>query len=108
MLHPAKKSPKKRTKKSQSKQLERAPPGAQASWWAAELARLAAERGDARTGLEAEAYVASMAGALLLERHQPQKALASFSRAKCAPPRLLCTRCKLMYGAWGQVKLTSY
>lgn len=45
---------------------------------------MAAERGDARTGLEAEAYAASMAGTLLLERDQPQKALTNFNRAKCA------------------------
>ena len=56
----------------------------QAAAWAAELASLCSQRGDSRTGLEAEAYVAWMAGVLEMERARDwQAAVASLQRSKC-------------------------
>lgn len=56
---------------------------AKAAAWAAELARLAAERCDTRGALEAEAYASWMGGLLALEREADwHSALAQLSRSK--------------------------
>ena len=59
---------------------------AKAAQWAAELARLAAVRGNSRTHLEAEAYAAGLAGLALQQKgHELGAAVSKFQRAECAP-----------------------
>ena len=61
----------------------------QAAAWAAELASLCGQRADPRTGLEAEAYLAWMAGVREMERARDwQAAVASLQRSKCVWCRL--------------------
>lgn len=59
---------------------------AKAARWAAELARLAAVRGNSRTHLEAEAYAAGLAGLALQQKgHDLSTAVSRFHRAEYAP-----------------------
>ena len=54
-----------------------------AAYWAAELARLAAAKGDSRTHLEAEAYAAGLAGlALQCKGKDWATAVAKYQRAE--------------------------
>ena len=56
---------------------------AKAAQWAAELARLAAVRGNSRTHLEAEAYAAGLAGLALQHRgNDLSTAVSKFQRAE--------------------------
>ena len=85
---------------------------AKAASHAQDLLRLAGDRCDARSSLEADAYAALMGGNVLLERESDwEGALARFLRARCAPPggafaavaavAVMLYRAAVAWGGWG-------
>ena len=71
---------------------------AKAAAHAQDLLRLAGERCDARSSLEADAYAALMGGNVLLERESDwEGALARFLRARCAHA---CMPLQRRYAVW--------